>query len=173
MNLLWDEFESARKAFTNLGPSHVFFESGVYQIPSINVESEITRRMSELMARLIDVAEQGDTAGDPQLAGDLIQAADEGLINYFYTAQLLAAAGFNDVALELVDERYAANDHLVRESGVLLRPAFHAARQDPSIMQWLDRAGLVDYWVETDEWPDFCTDPALGWDCKLAAQALN
>jgi hypothetical protein len=127
--------------------------------------------MSGLMARLIDIAEQGDTAVDPQLAEDLILAADEGLISYFYTAQLLAAAGFNDTALELVDERYTANDHMVRESGVLLRPAFRAARQDPSIMQWLDRTGLVDYWVETDEWPDFCADPTLGWDCKLVLQA--
>jgi hypothetical protein len=125
------------------------------------------------MARLIDVAEQGDTAGDPQLAKDLIQAADTGLITYFYTAQLLAAAGFNDAALDLVEERYAANDHLVRESGILLRPAFGAARQNPSIMQWFNRTGQVDYWIETDEWPDFCADPALSWDCKLVARALD
>ena len=173
MNLLWGEFESARRAFTNLGPSHVFFGDGVHQLPSVNVESDNTRYMSSLMARLIDIAEQGDTAVDPQLPEDLILAADEGLISYFYTAQLLAAAGFNDTALELVDERYTANDHMVRESGILLRPAFRAARQDASIMQWLDRTGLVDYWVETDEWPDFCADPALTWDCKLVAQAYS
>ena len=59
---------------------------------------------------------------------------------------------------------------MVRESGILLRPAFSKARQDPGIMKWLDRTGHLDYWLGTDTWPDFCSDPDLPYNCQDAAR---
>ena len=29
--------------------------------------------------------------------------------------------------------------------------------------------GLVDYWLESDRWPDFCASEKLPYDCKEAA----
>ncbi len=34
------------------------------------------------------------------------------------------------------------------------------------------RIGLVDYWRSTGEWPDFCFDPRLPYDCKAEAAKL-
>ena len=126
---------------------------------SMNVDSPHTQHLSDLIARLIDVAERDDPSLDPALPGDLEQAADDGLILHFYVAQLLAAAGFTEAALEMVGERVAVDDSLVRESGILLRPAFSEARRDPGIMKSLQLTGQLDYWLHTDTWPDYCNEP--------------
>jgi TolB-like protein/DNA-binding winged helix-turn-helix (wHTH) protein len=172
-NLLAGDFQAAREGFTDLGANDVFIVDGVMELPSIKVDSLITQRMSELMARLIDVAERADVSSDPSLAADLIEAADHGLIPHFYVAQLLAVSGFRDAALDLVAQRIDEGDWLVRDSGILLRPAFSKARHDPGIMQWLDRTGHVDYWLGTGNWPDYCSDPNLPYDCEEAASRFK
>jgi hypothetical protein len=35
------------------------------------------------------------------------------------------------------------------------------------------RMGLVDYWIESGRWPDFCSEPDLPYDCRAAAEAVN
>lgn len=48
-----------------------------------------------------------------------------------------------------------------------------AFRADPRFFPLARKMGLVDYWRETDQWPDFCFEPSLGFDCKeRAASAL-
>jgi hypothetical protein len=39
-------------------------------------------------------------------------------------------------------------------------------------MPLMRRAGLVDYWLETDRWPEFCDDPALPYDCREEARRV-
>ena len=173
MNLLAGNFQDAREAFTELGPRDIFIVDGVIEIPTMNVDSRNTQRLSELMARVIDAAEQADATENPALASELEAAADEGLILHFYVAQLLAAAGMQDAALDLVVRRISAGDTLVRESGIILRPAFAEARQDPGIMKWLRATGQLDYWLETDTWPDFCSAPELPYDCAEAARRVT
>ena len=34
------------------------------------------------------------------------------------------------------------------------------------------RLGLLDYWQKTENWPDFCFDPDLRYDCKKEAAKL-
>jgi hypothetical protein len=138
----------------------------VIEVPTINVDSPNTRRLSELMVRLIDAAESADVDTYSTLASDLEAAADEGLILHFYVAQLLAVAGFQDAALDLVLRRIAAGDTVVRESGILLRPAFTKAREDPGIMEYFAKTGQLDYWLQTQTWPDYCKDPELPYDCE-------
>jgi hypothetical protein len=29
--------------------------------------------------------------------------------------------------------------------------------------------GLLEYWLTSDEWPDFCEDPDLPYDCRSVA----
>ncbi|MGD8929512.1 MAG: winged helix-turn-helix domain-containing protein [Lysobacterales bacterium] len=173
MNLLAGDFQAAREGFTELGPKDIFIVDGVIELPTMNVDSRNTQRMSELMATVIDVAEQADVTVDPELVSKLDAAADEGLILHFYVAQLLAAAGLQDAALDLVGQRIAAGDSLVRESGILLRPAFSAARQNPSILKWLDVTGQLEYWLQTESWPDYCKDPGLPYDCAKAGRQFR
>jgi TolB-like protein len=172
MNLLAENYEMARDSFTILGPNDVFIVDGVVEIPSIKVESSNTKRLGRLMARLIDASEKEDSSLDASLASDLIEAADEGLIPHFYVAQLLAVAGFQDAATDLVMQRIAKGDTLARESGILLRPAFSQARSDPRIMELFNITGHAQYWLETNHWPDYCENPDLPYDCESVAKTL-
>lgn len=172
-NLLAENYEMARDSFTILGPNDVFIVDGVVEIPSIKVESPNTKRLGDLMARLIDVTEKEDSSLDASLNSDLIEAADEGLILHFYVAQLLAVAGFQDAATELVMQRIAKGDNLVRESGILLRPAFSQAHRDPRIMDLFNQTGHAQYWLETNHWPDYCEAPDLPYDCESLAKSLS
>ncbi len=60
------------------------------------------------------------------------------------------------------------------ESGfeVYFRPTFDKVREDPRFMQLAHRAGLVDYWRKSRNWPDFCFEPDLPYDCKKEAAKL-
>ena len=173
MDLQAAGFEAARRSFTELGPHDLFAVDGVVNIPSLKVDSNVTQRLSRLMERLIDVTERASVASDPTLATDLVGAADEGLITHFYVAQLLAVAGYTDAALDLVMQRIAVGDFLIRGSGILLRPAFAQARLDPGIMAYFAKTGQLDYWRRTENWPDYCRDPSLPYECADAARRFG
>ena len=48
-----------------------------------------------------------------------------------------------------------------------------AFRQDPRFMPLVKRLGLVDYWMQSGHWPDFCAEPDLPYDCKAVAKGLS
>ena len=48
-----------------------------------------------------------------------------------------------------------------------------AFRRDARFMPLAERLGLVDYWIATDKWPDFCSEPDLPYDCRAAARAAR
>jgi tetratricopeptide (TPR) repeat protein len=72
-----------------------------------------------------------------------------------------------------VDETYA----LLREPGflpfvdpeILFRPEFAPVRADPRFMEVAARLGLVRYWRQSGNWPDFCATEQLRYDCKTEA----
>lgn len=53
----------------------------------------------------------------------------------------------------------------------LFRPQTKALRQDPRFIHLAHRLGLVRYW-KANEWPDFCYEPQLPYDCKEEAAKL-
>ncbi|HUL64632.1 MAG TPA: toll/interleukin-1 receptor domain-containing protein [Burkholderiaceae bacterium] len=55
----------------------------------------------------------------------------------------------------------------------LFMPHMRNVRADPRFMPLAARIGLVDYWLDTDQWPDFCTTEKLPYDCKTAALAAR
>jgi tetratricopeptide (TPR) repeat protein len=52
---------------------------------------------------------------------------------------------------------------------LLFRPALRPLREDPRFMAVAKRIGLTAYWRSSGEWPDFCSDPQLPYDCKAEA----
>src|SRR4029079_16614279 len=52
---------------------------------------------------------------------------------------------------------------------VLFRPALRDVWRDPRSMAAAANLGLLHYWKATENWPDFCTDPTLPYDCKKEA----
>ncbi len=52
-------------------------------------------------------------------------------------------------------------------------PGFRAVRADPRFMPFMEKIGRVDYWLESNQWPDFCKTEKLTYDCKQAALAAR
>jgi DNA-binding winged helix-turn-helix (wHTH) protein len=55
---------------------------------------------------------------------------------------------------------------------VLFRPALNDFRHDPRFMRVAARLGLLQYWQSSGNWPDFCFDADLPYDCKRVAAAV-
>jgi hypothetical protein len=94
-------------------------------------------------------------------------------------ARLRAKGSVEDLAtlvtLRRIDEAFALADRLA-DAGEpmnteLLFPAFmQPLRADPRFMTLATRLGLVPIWIETDQWPDFCAEKSLPYDCRLEAK---
>lgn len=48
----------------------------------------------------------------------------------------------------------------------LFYPEMKAFRHDKRFMPLADRLGLLRYWRETNQWPDFCAEPDLPYECR-------
>lgn len=55
---------------------------------------------------------------------------------------------------------------------VLFRPEFAEEQKDPRILLVAKRAGLLDYWRQSGDWPDFCFEPGFPYDCKAEAAKM-
>jgi hypothetical protein len=51
----------------------------------------------------------------------------------------------------------------------LFRPLIRDVGRDPLSMAGAAHVGLVHYWKVSGNWPDFCFDPTLPYDCKKEA----
>jgi tetratricopeptide (TPR) repeat protein len=56
---------------------------------------------------------------------------------------------------------------------VLFRPGLRGFRKDPRFIQVAKQFGLTSFWINTGQWPDFCLEPDLPYDCKTEAAKLN
>lgn len=80
--------------------------------------------------------------------------------------------------LGAIDEAYAVMEqpqvlfHLRHGSDVLFVPHLAAFRKDRRFLPLAARLGLVRYWQESGNWPDFCADPILPYDCPAEARRL-
>lgn len=171
MSLLEDDFQGAREFFTGVGDNLVFWMGGLTESADADLDRPDTSRMSRLLDRLVTVAERGDSTVDHEIASDLTRAADEGLILHYYAFQLLAAAGLNDAAFDLARERISLDDMFFRT--VLLKPAFRSGRHDPKVMELFEATTQLDYWLQTSNWPDFCAEPELPYDCEEVARQFR
>ena len=135
--------------------------------PKTDPDGENSNRLLSLLDRVITVSETGDPDSDPLLPSDMLAAADEGLILHTYVAMMLGAAGMNEPAFKLANQRIEVDDRYFRQA--LFRPAFREIRTDPGVMELFEMTTQLDYWLETGFWPDFCNRPQLPYDCEEAA----
>lgn len=82
---------------------------------------------------------------------------------------LLAAMGKVDEAFALAA---ASADDDTLFSGVFFVPTSASLRRDPRFMPLMKRIGLLDYWRTSGQWPDFCSEPGLPFECKAEAARL-
>ena len=167
--LVANDFQGARDFFIGSESNVLFGRDGLEE--SIDADNPNNARLSLLFARLLTVAELADSTMDLTIDSELVKVADEGLVLHYYIFQLLAAAGLNDAAFDLARERISLGDMFFRV--VLLRPAFRVARRDPRVMELFEATTQLDYWLQTGNWPDFCTDPELPYECEKAARRFR
>jgi hypothetical protein len=77
------------------------------------------------------------------------------------------------MALGRIDEAYSVPDLQVWEADDGLMSPFTAPlRRDPRFWPIAAKAGLVRYWVTTNKWPDFCSDPTYPLNCRAEAKRV-
>jgi TolB-like protein len=85
----------------------------------------------------------------------------------------LAVLGLSDDAFELA-KRYIPGPPLSGATTTFLfNPLTTSLRSDPRFMALSARLGLVDYWLASGNWPDFCSEPNLPYTCQKEARAAN
>jgi len=128
-------------------------------------------QMRSLIAEFVDAAESGNDSEYRNVLARMLAAAAENRLAYNYLFELLAVAGFHDDAMQLARERIAADDFWFR--GTLFRPSLTDFRSDPAVFELFEMNGLLEYWQTTDNWPDFCEDPDLPYDCRSVSVERN
>jgi tetratricopeptide (TPR) repeat protein len=104
----------------------------------------------------------------PAKIDDAIRSWDERSKGDNRNQYLLALGEF-----QRVDETYALlNDPRFQPSidpNLLFRPEFASVRADVRFIPLAARLGLVRYWRDSGNWPDFCNNEQLRYDCKTEA----
>jgi hypothetical protein len=56
---------------------------------------------------------------------------------------------------------------------LLFWPDAAPLRTEPAFFRKMADLGLVRWWVERKQWPDFCAEPGLKYDCATEAAKLR
>lgn len=83
--------------------------------------------------------------------------------------RMLARQGDVDAAYTLFEA--TRTQTISQKARILYYPEMREFRRDRRFMPLARRMGLVDYWLATNRWPDFCSEPDLPYDCRTAARA--
>jgi tetratricopeptide (TPR) repeat protein len=86
-----------------------------------------------------------------------------------YAIQALAEFGQVDDVFDWLQR--TPKDRLADMSYVLFRPALQDVRRDPRMMEVARRIGILQYWMASGEWPDFCSERSLPYRCTDFAKA--
>lgn len=82
-----------------------------------------------------------------------------------WRARMLARLGDVDGAYAILVE--LEKQRLITQ--ILFYPEMKSVRRDPRFMPLVRQLGLLAYWRETNQWPDFCREPDLPFDCRASA----
>jgi hypothetical protein len=78
----------------------------------------------------------------------------------------LSLSGDVDAALEMAEGLLSFDDSTAAS---FFLPPWRNLRRDPRFMTLIRDTGLIQYWRETDHWPDFCGDRDLPYNCQQEA----
>ena len=63
-------------------------------------------------------------------------------------------------------------DQAIMLKSQLFRPHTSGFWHDPRSLAFAKRIGLLQFWRQSDKWPDFCFEADLPYDCKKEAARL-
>ena len=79
--------------------------------------------------------------------------------------QALGHAGAKEEFFAMIDQPGIVA-HLRDATDVLFRPHLKVFRDDVRFLAVAARLGLLQSWASSGDWPDFCRDPRLPYDCR-------
>jgi tetratricopeptide (TPR) repeat protein len=82
--------------------------------------------------------------------------------------QALGQFGRKDEAIDLL-LHYAGGPAIGWNAEVLFRPAMRDVWRDPRSIAAAAHLGYLKYWKMSGNWPDFCSDPTLPYNCRKEA----
>lgn len=89
------------------------------------------------------------------------------------TTQYVQALGtfgrFDEVYRVLLGGPEAIKDYSGSNQEILFRPHMRPMLADPRFMDLAHRNGTLSVWRKSGDWPDFCNDPKLPYDCQREA----
>ncbi len=88
-----------------------------------------------------------------------------------FSSRFFALAGDLDSAFAEIERELNSGDRI--NAPHLFWPEMRGFIRDPRFWSLARRLGLVDYWLDTNQWPDFCREPDLPFDCKDKATAAR
>ncbi|WP_240325645.1 TIR domain-containing protein [Sphingomonas mesophila] len=115
-------------------------------------------RSAQDVGRVIEVIERERAPADRHRA-------------YGWAVYALGEFGRVDEALAWIAEM--PTEKVAKDAYLLFRAPMAPLRADPRFMAVAKRIGLLGYWQKSGEWPDFCTDPKLPYDCRTEGQKLG
>lgn len=86
-----------------------------------------------------------------------------------FSARAFALAGNLDAAYR---ELNVYLDPAERSIPQLFWPEMRGFIRDPRFWPLAARFGFVEYWLQSGQWPDFCSEPDLPFDCKVEATKI-
>lgn len=89
-----------------------------------------------------------------------------------FILQALGPLNRVDQLYEFLDQ-WPIDKDLEGITDLLFRPWMANVRRDPRFMRLAQRVGLLDYWEKSENWPDFCAEPDMPYDCKKEAAKLK
>ena len=128
--------------------------------------------------RSVDWLRRTDATGRRAGAREALACHDNEDLGPIQTLMLLSALDV-DTAYDLVEKwrRQRASQAVMTwnywgAEGYFLPPTA-PLRADPRFMPLMRELGFLDYWRTTGQWPDFCSEPGLPYNCREVAARLS
>jgi len=133
--------------------------------PSIRPRA-MDQKSVEAWSSTLKAISSDDAAAKAVAMVQVEEAATAGSINRGEALTLLAMLGDLDDAFAQAQLYRPANPY--SPPYLFLAPTT-AMRADPRFMPLARKLGFVSYWQATGNWPDFCSEPGLPYDCQVEA----
>jgi DNA-binding winged helix-turn-helix (wHTH) protein/TolB-like protein len=118
----------------------------------------------------------GSYAARGALANRIVDLVERGQFNVFWGVLALHLLREDDIAYAFMLKRSKGGNDIFSLDDiatVLFQPEMSSVRAQPRFMVLAANLGLTAYWSRSGRWPDFCSEPGLGYSCRSQARAVE
>jgi hypothetical protein len=118
----------------------------------------------------------GSSAARAVLANQVVDLVGRRQFGDFWGFLALHVLNEDDVAYRFMLKLSKGGSDIVSPQDmatVLFQPEMSGLRRQPRFMDLAANLGLTSYWLRSGRWPDFCSEPDLGYSCPVQARAAE